>query len=271
MRKLGGALSVGRRLAWLSTLLGGLSVQAQFGFFDTGLNLELPDGGGTGVIVQREVSGLSQAVRTVTVRLDISGNWTGDLYAYLHFDGAHAVLLNRPGTTAANRVGYGDPGLRIRLSDDAPNGDIHTYRLTLSGNPEQGLTESLTGDWAPDGRTTDPDAVRDTNPRTALLGTFTGMIPNGTWTLFVADLAPGSVHYLDAWGLELTMVPEPANALFLTGMGCLLWAAFARRVTSSLTPSLPSDLPAEASAQTGGRGCSAAAGRVMETVSVSGA
>ncbi len=238
MRQIGEALANRRWVAIAGLLLTGLTGQAQFSFYETGLNFELPDGGGTGVTVQREVTGLSHAIRSVAVRLDISGNWTGDLYAYLHFGGAHAVLVNRPGTTATDTVGYGDAGLQIRLRDDAPNGDIHAYRLTLSGDPTQGLTAPLTGDWTPDGRTSDPDAVRDTDPRTALLGTFTGMLPNGTWTLFVADLAPGSVHHLDAWGLELTMVPEPANALFLTGMGCLLWAAFTRRVTSSLTPSL---------------------------------
>lgn len=175
-------------------------------------------------------------IQSVTVRLDISGTWTGDLYAYLNFGGAHAVLLNRTGTTAVDAVGYGDPGVQVRLWDGAPNGDVHSYRLTLSGDATRALTGPLTGDWAPDGRTTDPEVVRATDPRSALLGAFRGTMPDGMWTLFVADLAPGSVHYLDGWGLELTLIPEPAASLVLTGVGCLLWVLVAKRARPRHVP-----------------------------------
>jgi len=47
----------------------------------TGVNLELPDGNGLGTFVQHTVSGLVGQVQEVTVSLDITGTWSGDLYA----------------------------------------------------------------------------------------------------------------------------------------------------------------------------------------------
>lgn len=199
-------------------------MQAQVGWYQGGLAVEMPDGGGTGVSVQHEFSGLTGQIQSVAVRLDVAGSWTGDLYAYLNFGGEHAILLNRPGMTTANTLGYGDAGLQVRLRDDAPNGDIHCYRLTLFGDPGQGVSGPLTGDWAPDGRITDPAEVTFTDDRSALLSAFVGSIPNGTWTLFLADMASGSVHQLNGWGLEFELIPEPASAVVITGTGCILWA-----------------------------------------------
>jgi hypothetical protein len=35
--------------------------------------------------------------------------------------------------------------------------------------------------------------------------------PNGTWTLFVADVSGGSISTINGWSLEIIPVPEPIN------------------------------------------------------------
>ena len=71
----------------------------QYKFANLGLNLEVPDGG-IGTFVQHTVSnGLLGDIQKITLSVDISGTWSGDLYAYLNVGGAHAVLLNRVGRT----------------------------------------------------------------------------------------------------------------------------------------------------------------------------
>ncbi len=200
---------------WVAALLMGTltwGAQAQWVQYRfTDLDFQLTDGGGVGASVQCEVSGVAGAISHVMLSLDISGSWSGDLYAYLNLGGAHAVLLNRVGKTASNPFGYGDQGFQVGFDDSAVNGDIHQYRVTYSLDPPLSSTGALTGTWAPDGRTTDPDLVLDTDPRTATLGAFTGMNPNGLWTLFLADLVPGSVHTLQAWELSIRTEsgPEP--------------------------------------------------------------
>jgi hypothetical protein len=198
------------------------SLAAQEYRYATNLTLELPDGGGLGAFVQHQVSGVQGAIARVALSLDLSGTWSGDLYAYLNFGDAHAVLLNRVGRTALHLEGYGDHGFQVRFDDQAPNGDIHQYRVTYEGVLPLSSTGALTGLWAPDGRTSDPDAVLDTDPRTATLSAFNGMDPNGWWTLFLADVAPGSVHVLRGWELTIrtgTDVPPPRMAARLVAAG----------------------------------------------------
>jgi hypothetical protein len=80
-----------------------------------------------------------------------------------------------------------------QFSDGPPAaGDIHQYRFTLSGSETTPLGGPLTGIWTPDGRVVDPDLVLNTDPRTALLGSFNGLDPNGEWTLLIADLDTGA-------------------------------------------------------------------------------
>ena len=50
-----------------------------------------------------------------------------------------------------------------------------------------------------------------------------GHQPNGDWTLFVADLNLNGTVQLDAWGLNITPIPEPGT-LGLLALGALaLW------------------------------------------------
>jgi subtilisin-like proprotein convertase family protein len=194
------------------------------------VNLPIPDNNASGVASTREFSTPLQVLGDVNVTLDITGNFNGDLYAYLTHSSGLAVLLNRVGRTTVNDLGYSDAGMKITLDDSAPNGDVHSYRLTLSGNANSALDTQLTGVWAPDARATDPANVRDTDPRAALsaLQSFYTLNPNGKWTLFVADLSPGGTSTLNSWGLEVSAIPEPTTWALL-GIGSALLLANRKR------------------------------------------
>lgn len=129
----------------------------------------IPDNSASGAVFSFNFSAPDPLVITnVTVALSIAGDWNGDLYAYLSHGSGFSVLLNRIGRTAANPGGSGVSGMNIELSDSYLT-DIHTF----GGSP-------LTGNFAPDGRNVNPFTTVDTDPRTALLGSFNGLDPNGT-------------------------------------------------------------------------------------------
>lgn len=192
-------------------------------------NLAIPDGQPAGVSdVETIASGISQ-IGSVQVSLDITGDFNGDLYCYLQHDSALSVLLNRPGSTAGNPFGYADSGFTITLMDLSTNGNIHTYEGVVT--PAAG--SPLTGVWQPDGRTTSPASVLDTDPSTAGLSLFDGLNPSGNWTLFIADLSPDGSSVLNSWQLIISPVPEPSGlTLGVMGLGAMA-ACFHWRKTSN--------------------------------------
>jgi subtilisin-like proprotein convertase family protein len=190
------------------------------------VNLPIPDNNASGVTSTKDFSSSISRIGDVNVTLKINGNFNGDIFGYLSHGSGYSVLLNRVGRVAGNDLGYGDGGVNITLDDTASNGDIHIYRLKLSGSHSTALGGPLSGLWSPDGRTADPALVRDTDPRGAFLSSFYNTDPNGKWTLFLADLAPGGTSTLESWGLEITTIPEPANwALMVLGGFVLLFAS----------------------------------------------
>jgi hypothetical protein len=161
----------------------------------------------------------------LNVTLQISAGFNGDFYAFLTHDNTTAILLNRVGRNSSHQVGYPDSGFgpdafanAFTLDDQAAT-DVHFYRnaaFALNGSGQ------LTGSWQPDGRTLDPLSAAsafDSATRSAPLSVFNGMDPNGLWTLYVADVSSGGEGTLASWGLQLTLVPEPAT-------GGLLWLGF---------------------------------------------
>lgn len=185
------------------------------------VNKAIPDGSASGVSDTQHLDFSGQhlfKITDLTVSLNITGSgFTGDYYAYLVHDSGFAVLLNRPGRTAANSVGYGESGFNITLSDHAAN-DIHNYQdqQTFAGG-------IVTGTWSPDGRHFDPSLVLDTDPRSAFLSSFVDGDPSGDWTLFLADVDFGDQGTLVSWTLTMTAVPEPSTYTFLgLGLGSLL-------------------------------------------------
>jgi len=182
-------------------------------------NTLVPDNDFNGLASSFSVSGLSGAISYVTVTLDVTGGYNGDLYASLvGLNGGFAVLLNRIGVGAANTNGYSDAGFNITLSDSAANGNIHDYELVL--NPSGG---QLTGIWAPDGRNIDPQSAAsafDSAAVTATLSSFIGNGANGTWGFFIADLSPGGQSTLVSYGVTILTVPEPQTWM-IAGMAAL--------------------------------------------------
>lgn len=129
---------------------------------------------------------------------------------------APPIRFYRTGRTATHSLGYGDNGFDITFS---PGGnDVHNYQ-TFSYTLDS--EDRLSGTWGADGRNTDPDLVLDTDSRSALLDSFTGLNPNGNWTLFVADLSQNGKGVIEEWGLDIAAVPEPASlSLVFAGFLC---------------------------------------------------
>ncbi len=77
-------------------------------------NAAIPDANPVGFASTLTVSGMTGITTNLTVALNITGGFNGDLYAYLLSpQGSLVVLLNRVGMGSANFFGYGD---RARLS-----------------------------------------------------------------------------------------------------------------------------------------------------------
>jgi subtilisin-like proprotein convertase family protein len=186
---------------------------------DITVNQPIPDGSTSGLASVLTINNQAGTVSDLSVHLNISGSWNGDLYAYLTHDNGFSVLLNRPGRSSTEALGYGDAGMNVQFSQGAPN--IHTYQQTLGGAPNG----PLTGTWSPDGRTVSPMAVNGTETPTALLSSFIGANPNGNWTLFVSDFNGGDLHQLVNWGIDFTPVPETGVWGFTAGLFVLSLAA----------------------------------------------
>jgi subtilisin-like proprotein convertase family protein len=191
-----------------------------------GVNLDIPDGNPSGLTnVQNfatsitQITDLEVAVRIVGTPDGTPTAFNGDIYAYLVHSTGISILLNRTGKTGASPAGYSDNGFNIVLDDQAANGDVHLYRNLTT--PAAG--QPLTGIWAPDARTTDPNLVLGTDPRTSFLSNFNGLDAADDWRLFVADLSTGEQQTLADWSLTITgNVPEPGTAALLAIGGLLL-------------------------------------------------
>ncbi len=197
----------------------------------TGLSAPIPDDDPSGLVDQRSVSGATAGFGNLEVTLTLNGvgaaGFNGDLYASLSHNGTLAVLLNRPGKDAALPLGYGDNGFSLTFDDSSGFGDVHTYRLTLPGPFP--ATGGVSGIVSSDGRKVDPDVVETGSPRTTSLTDFLGSDPNGTWTLFLADMASGGGLELQSWSLEFQPIPEPAMIGGIMAAGLLAWALIRRR------------------------------------------
>jgi subtilisin-like proprotein convertase family protein len=218
--------------------LGSSTPAALYSPYWDGINVAIPDASASGYRNSQTVSGIPQTViQDVNVTLNISGGFNGDLYVYLSHGSGMAVLLNQVGRGSSSGVGYGNAGFGpdgsanlFTLDDDLGN-DVHRYQTytysLVSGH--------LTGTWQPDGRDIDPLAPRgdfETAGRGSMLSSFDGGNPNGTWTLFFADLSTGNQSTLVGWGLGITAVPEPVSvalALFGGALGVTQLVRFLRR------------------------------------------
>jgi hypothetical protein len=185
------------------------------------INANIPDGSAVGWSGTATASGLDRYITGVSVNLNISGGYNGDLYAYLSYGGVLVPLLNRVGVGSGDAFGYGTAGMNVTLADGLGLTDIHTVASPVSGNS-----------YAPDGRAVNPLGAPSTFDAagTVNFSSYNGMNPNGTWTLFIADLSAGGQSQLTGWSLDLTTsaVPEPANAALAIFAGVFLVVTLAR-------------------------------------------
>jgi hypothetical protein len=208
----------------LAGSLGLTAHGAVYGYaFDSGFanGGNIPDGNMTGFTDSRLLTtGAGDfSISSVTVRLNISGGFNGDLYGYLSYNGVLVPLVNRVGVGSGNASGYSDAGFNVTLSSALGNTDIHHYGAspTLNGSGQ------VIGTYAPDGRVISPtsgaasfDAAGSTG-----LGAFNGMNPNGTWDLVFFDTSGGGgTSHLISYELDITAVPETVNVA-LAGFGGL--------------------------------------------------
>lgn len=192
------------------------------------VNSVIPQDDPVGMTSTISFSGVAGVVTGVTLTLDISGGFNGDLYASLTGpSGSMTVLLNRVGMSGTDEFGYSDTGFNVTFADGAPN--IHSYQLDTPVFDGDG---ALTGTWAPDGRTVDPGSpgsAYDTAAPGPDLSVFNGSAADGAWTLFVADMSGGTSATLVSWGLTVVTVPEPQTWLLLAGGVGVLFALNRRR------------------------------------------
>jgi subtilisin-like proprotein convertase family protein len=222
-----------RILPLIGLFVTGVCTRAQL--FELGpVNQPIPDGSSSGLISVLDVSGLPPELTGIRVHLTLTpgadGGFAGDLFVTLQHGSGLSVLLNRPGSRADQPFGYGDSRTFDLSLRDLASHDIHDYRLPITGSAVVPLSISLTGEWQPDGRTGDPGVNPWVSPRSAMLDVFEGKDPNGTWTLFLADLSLGGGYDLKTWSLEITAVPEPEWAVVAAGVGLLGWGVRRGRV-----------------------------------------
>ena len=173
------------------------------GFANAGV---VPDNDLSGLTITEMLNGWSGSVSNVTVTLNLTGGWNGDIYAYLYHDDVMSVLLNQVGTPTNSGLGYSDSGFNVTLSDSAAY-SIHNYQADLPT-----ITDGVVqGTWQPDG---------------AGLSIFNGLDASGTWSLYLVDESAGGVMTVNSFGLqaEVTATPEPSTLALaaLGGLG-MLW------------------------------------------------
>jgi len=212
-------------IAGLILLWGALSVYGDWIYFD--VNQDVPDNDPTGLQNTQALSGFGLAIDYIQVYLRMSGSpdaFVGDYYVSLIGpNGGFTVLLNRVGRTLSSPLGYGDNGFDMTFA--LGTNDVHLYQ---NCSPEFDAQSRLTGVWDADGRNVDPDIVLDTDSRTAGLDAFSGLNPNGSWTLFMADLNQYGTATIDSWGLNInTVVPEPAGVMMIV-LGGFVIAGYRR-------------------------------------------
>lgn len=81
--------------------------------FGSQSSLGIPDGNAAGVSDHHQISSAITSIESVKVILEISGDFNGDLYAYLRHGSEICILLNRPGLSAGLPEGYDDCGLEL--------------------------------------------------------------------------------------------------------------------------------------------------------------
>jgi len=168
----------------------------------------VPDNNFSGWADTRAVSTMPAGTLTsLSVDLQLTGGWNGDLYAYLVHSSGFSVLLDRVGVGVAGvgTYGYGDAGMNVNLATTGTS--IHQYggNSTFSAAP--------TGTWM-------------TDNTSGSLASFLSTSPNGTWSLFISDLSAGGVTTVQNWGLQMDIVAVPEAQTWMAAALAGMFGAF---------------------------------------------
>lgn len=211
-------------------LMTAASASAGIFTFSSGtLNTTIPDGNPVGIASTINVSGVGNIFSSgdnVSMTLNISGGNNGDLYAYLSYDGQIVTLLNRPGMSPGNPVGFTGAGFSVTLSDGS-YGNINTSAETSGAQ--------VTGTFNAAGPGNVAAGAAGANASVAFQS-YNGLNPDGGWVLFVADMSGGDISQsvLNSWSLTFSAVPEPVNVA-LGAFGLLFVATIVvRRLTEKM-------------------------------------
>lgn len=159
------------------------------------VNASIPDNNPNGWVNSQTVNTMpAGTLNGVAVNLQLTSDWSGDLYAYLVHESGFTVLLDRVGTPGLG-YGYGGASWDITLADDGFNGGSYNGIHNYGGGNTTGTI------W-------NPDNSAMTSP-SGSLSSFVGTSPNGDWTLFVADMSGGGVTTVQSWGLQMDIVAVP--------------------------------------------------------------
>ena len=208
----------------VNTLLGALLLAGTTAYgtiyrYNSTPNASILDGNPTGIQDSIIVSGAWPTITDVKVFLNVSGGYNGDLYAYLNLGGTSVILLNRIGTPTTT---FGSATAGFGNSTHTYENDTTWYNFKLDDAAGSSIHNATGTTGAPVTGSYQPDAAGGTS-----FGSFASAgSPNGTWSIFFADMAGGnSPSTLAGWGLEITAVPEPVNValgvfggVFLAGM-----------------------------------------------------
>jgi len=154
----------------------------------TDISLTIPDANPVGVMFAGSVTNVPSGwiVSGVTVQLNITNGYNGDLYGYLVApNGTLVRLLNRPGTGLIP-FGASGPGMNITLQD---------------GTTDHGPIQD---------ETTSSFLIGSYNADQSMAG-FNGSLADGAWTLFMADLSGGGTGVLNSLTLNITATAAPVT------------------------------------------------------------
>jgi subtilisin-like proprotein convertase family protein len=161
------------------------------------LSQVIPDNNYSGVAYALDFGATALTIQNISVTLNISGGYNGDIYAYLSHGATLVQLLNpSPGLSGA--------GYSITLVEGTGNPIPTSGGGVITGSSYTSYQN---------------------------LNAFNTADPNGAWTLFFADLSAGDTSTLNSFSVNVTAVPEPVNVALGSFAGLLLTVVAVRKVS----------------------------------------
>jgi subtilisin-like proprotein convertase family protein len=159
-----------------ATYTGGASSLAQL----------IPDNTQSGVGYSINFADLGRTVYNISISLNLSGGYNGDLYAYLSHGSQTTKLFDQITGSPSSA------GMNVTLVPGTAN-PIQTVTGFGSGTTLSGTTFTANQD----------------------LSAFTSTDPNGNWTFFIADMKAGDSSTLNSFSVNITAVPEPVTGALI--------------------------------------------------------